>query len=697
MPPPFTKDQAATFKSDKYAEKSMDKMVQVALKVTHNNGIFTYRLPHGQLHGDVFGKRVKVTLKNRLTTGVIVSETIASEPNNKFKVKDVIEVLDESAILTAEQFLLMKFCATYYFNPLGPCIHLAVPRDEKPPKKTLCETIKINRSLELSKEQNDAVSTILSNQHYAFLLEGVTGSGKTHVYLKVAATVLAQNKSVLFLVPEISLTPQLVERVQNALGIKPMVMHSNITGAKKRDAIFALLTNQARVLIGARSAIFAPMRNLGLIVVDEEHDTSLKQDESPRYNARDLAVWRARSEGARVILGSATPSLESVFNASKGKLVHLFLHDRFNSQTGSLPQVSIIDLKERALDVDYRTQDQSQSAGQKLCILSRPLVLEITKTLNNQQQVLLFLNQRGYAKFGVCHQCGHMVECPHCSVGLTYYQNRRSLLCHQCQYIEVVNTICRNCKNDAVKFLGLGTERLEEEVKTLFPEHITLRLDRDVVRSQRRLEDTLSAMHQQKAHILIGTQMIAKGHDFLHVGLVGIVCADVALSMPDFRASEKTFQLLTQVAGRAGRGDGCGRAIIQTFNPLHPSIFFAKDHKVRDFISQELLVRKRFFKPPFARAALIKCEHVDEAVASSIMAEAKDILCHKKSLVLLGPTPCPIERINNRFRFQCMALATDSATLHNALINLTNNKDLTSIIAKKHARFIIDIDPQNLS
>lgn len=290
-----------------------------------------------------------------------------------------------------------------------------------------------------------------------------------------------------------------------------------------------------------------------------------------------------------------------------------------------------------------------------------------------------------------------MVECPNCSVGLTYYQNRRSLLCHQCQHTEIANTICRNCKNDAVTFLGLGTERLEEEVRTLFPDHIILRLDRDIVRSQRRLENTLSAMHEQKAHILIGTQMIAKGHDFLHVGLVGIICADVALSMPDFRATEKTYQLLTQVAGRAGRKNGIGQAIIQTFNPHHPSIFFAKDHNVRDFINQELAMRKRFFKPPFSRAALIRCEHIDETLALSIMASVKSILSQQKSLVLLGPSPCPIERINNRFRFQCMTFAGDTTTLHNALIKLGQDKDLTSIIAKKNARFIIDIDPQNLS
>lgn len=638
-----------------------------------------------------------MSFKNSLETGVIIDEA-HKDLAEGIILKDIIEVIDDEPVITEEQLALARFSAKYYFNALGPSVHLNIPRNEKTPKSTIVDKMPTTKlGITLTKEQNEIVQKILSDKAGAYLLEGVTGSGKTHVYIAIANEALKEGRSVLFLVPEISLTPQLVNRVEDALHLRALVMHSNITPTKKRDAIFALLRGQANLLIGARSALFAPLKNLGLIVVDEEHDGSLKQDEAPRYHARDLALWRAKREGARIILGSATPSLESVVNAQKGKLIHLHLYDRFRKHQNQMPQVTIIDLKERARDVDHRTHDISTSSGQKMCILSRPLVFAMKETLSLNRQVLLFLNQRGYAKFGVCYQCGHSASCPNCSVGLTFYQNRRALTCHQCKHIEAATHTCRNCHQDAVRFLGLGTERLEEEVRLIFPDHITLRLDRDIVRSQRRLEDTLTAMHERKAHILIGTQMIAKGHDFLHVGLVGVVCADTALSSPDFRASEKTFQLLTQVAGRTGRGEFSGHAIIQTFNPDHPSIMFAKDHNVKDFLSLELAVRKRFGQPPFSRAALIRCEHGNALLSEDVMLMAKKLLSQERGLSILGPAPSPIEKISNRFRFQCLVMAEDAGILHRALERLHNDQDLLSIVAKKRARFIIDVDPQNLS
>ncbi len=675
----------------------MEKFVRVALKVALNDGLFTYRCPDAENHHPLIGKRVKVTLRNRPLTGVILDEVSEQFAQPNLKIKDILEVIDREPVITEKQLELMKFCAHYYFNGLGPCIHMGVPRNEKGPREKSPAKKAIKRQIdELSAEQMRVSEQILDNQAKAFLLEGVTGSGKTHVYIKVAEAVLLENRSVLFIVPEISLTPQLVKRVETALGIGALVMHSNITPAKKRDTIFQLLRREAKILIGARSAIFAPMPSLGLIVVDEEHDASFKQDESPRYHARDLALWRAKNEGARIILGSATPSLESTVNVQKGKLVHLALENRFLKDR-PLPSVTIIDLKERAHDVDFRTQDQSKTSGQKICIISRPLMEQMKATLDQGAQVLLFLNQRGYAKFGVCYQCGHMVECPNCSVGVTYYHGRRLLMCHLCQHSEVAHTICRNCKNDAIKFLGLGTERLEEEVKELFPKAHVVRLDRDVVRSERRLLDTLNAMHEQRADILIGTQMVAKGHDFLHVGLVGVICADVALSMPDFRAAEKTFQTLTQVAGRAGRGHFLGVALIQTFNPEHQSIVCAKDHNVRGFLAAEINLRRRFNQPPFSRAALIRCEHKDKEIAESAIGHVSQILRHEKRAQILGPTPSPIERINGRFRFQCMVMAQEYGALHRALKRVTTDQELNTLVQKKHMRLIIDVDPHHLS
>jgi primosomal protein N' (replication factor Y) len=677
----------------------MNILVHVALKIAHNNGLFTYAARKSSIDEKLWGRRVKVFFRKRLVTGLIIEEISNFEPTeHKFTIKNIEEIIDEEPVITREQFALMNFCATYYLNDLGTCVHLALPRNEK--KKYSTKSPKKNTPkktpAQLSPAQEQAAAHIKAHRSGAFLLEGITGSGKTHVYLDVARETLKEGRSVLFLVPEISLTPQLVQRVQAELDSNTVVMHSNITPAKKRDAIFALLEQKARVLIGARSAIFAPLINLGLIVVDEEHDASFKQEESPRYNARDLALWRGKQEKARVILGSATPSLESSLNALHKRIDHLFLHERFQKDR-ALPRVEIIDLTKRAQDVDFRTQDKSKSPGASMCILSRPLVIAIRETLAKKSQVLLFLNQRGYARFGVCYNCGLIAQCPNCSVGLTYYQKSLSLLCHQCHHHERAQTTCRQCLNNSIRFVGLGTERLEEEVKMLFPEAKVMRLDRDVVRSQARLEQTLNAMHDHTADILIGTQMVAKGHDFLHVGLVGIVCADVALSMPDFRASEKTFQLLTQVAGRAGRGKHEGRALIQTFNPEHPSIFFAKTHNVAEFISQELALRKRFAQPPFTKAALIRLEHPDESVVQNIISSIHELLRQESTLQILGPVPSPIERVNNRFRYQILALSASRVILHDALNNLKSNKILTQTVNKKQARLIIDVDPQNMS
>lgn len=678
-------------------EPFMDKFVAVAVKISHNNGVFTYRV-NNATNESYIGKRVHITIKNRATIGVIIDEMPEHQLSSTVKIKDVVTIIDEESVLTDEQMALMRFCASYYFNPLGPVVHLGLPRHTRAPKKNApkhSSTTLNALPFQLNQQQQSVIDTILATSSGAYLLEGVTGSGKTLVYIAAAHQTLKEHRAVLVLVPEISLTPQLVKRFEEALGIKAEVLHSYVTIANKRDAFAAILAG-APLVIGARSALFSPIKNLGLIIVDEEHDASLKQDESPRYHARDLALWRAKHEGARIILGSATPSLETIVNTHKGKLTHLQLPFRHNIEQ-IMPTVTIIDLKERAKDVDFRSHDRSQSYGHKICILSRPLVEKMRETIAAGAQVLLFLNQRGYAKFGVCYDCGQTVSCKNCSVSLTYYQNRRSLLCHQCLHTEHATTLCRHCQHDSVNFLGLGTERLEEEVRTHFPDQVILRLDRDVVRTKRRLEDTLSAMHQKQADILIGTQMIAKGHDFLHVGLVGVICADTALSMPDFRAAEKTFQLLTQVAGRAGRGEIAGHAMIQTFDPHHPSIKFASHHNVKDFIALELKLRKQFNQPPFTRAALIRVEHTNAMVASDLIDKSFAILKASKLVETMGPAPSPIEKINQRFRFQGLVLAKEIQLLHKALAHLQNDKEITSIIAKRRARFIIDVDPINLT
>lgn len=677
----------------------MDKLVHVALKISHNNGVLTYLLPGHLGRSKLIGSRVMVSLRNQDVVGVIIDERPKTEMPKNIELKAITTVLEDKPFITEPQLELMRFCATYYFNPLGMVVHMAVPRLKAEPRKKeidRTDSVMEREDILLSGSQSEVVQQILLEEQGCFLLEGVTGAGKTHVYMAVARKTLAADRSVLFLVPEISLTPQLIARVESILGVKACVIHSQVSPQKKFQTIRSLQSGKAKVLIGARSAIFAPMLDLGLIVVDEEHDVSLKQDESPRYHARDLALWRAKNEKARIILGSATPSLESIVNVRKNKLRHLFLHQRFD-EGASLPKVALIDLKERARDVDHRLQDQSMSDGHRMCILSKPLVSSMKDCLSRGQQVLLFLNQRGYAKFGVCYQCGEMVKCPNCSISLTYYQRRHLLLCHQCQHGEVKRTTCHNCEGDEVKYLGLGTERLEEEVSRLFDEHRVIRLDRDVVRSQKRLNSTLMAMHERQADILIGTQMIAKGHDFKHVGLVGVICADASLSMPDFRAQEKTFQLLTQVAGRAGRGDFLGEVLIQSFNPQHPSIMFAREHDVKGFIEQELKLRQRFSLPPFKRAALVRCEHRDVTVAKEAIESAVSLLKMESRLSISGPAPSPIERINQRYRFQCLVMAREISVLHGALSKLASPMEFYGQMMKKGVRLTIDVDPQNLS
>jgi primosomal protein N' (replication factor Y) len=674
----------------------MPKYFQVALKVAHNNGIFCYAAPIDWCERKLLYCRVKVTLKNRSLTGLVVEE-LGPDFVPTYKVKNIDEVIDQEPIITSQQAALISFCSRYYFNDLGTCFHLAVPKNEVAYKaKKIKARVAPMKEIILSEQQNQVWENIRLNLGKAFLLQGITGSGKTLIYLKLAQEVLKRQQSVLFLVPEISLTSQLIARVEEHLGEPVSVIHSNITKAKKRDAINELLAGTCRVLVGARSGIFAPLKNLGLIVVDEEHDSSFKQDESPRYHGRDLALWRGHHEGATVVLGSATPSMESLLNVSKGKLTHLQLPERFHEHA-RLPEVTVIDLCERSRDVDFRGQDLSVSAGQKMCIVSRPLKEAMAKTLAQGLQVLLFLNQRGYAKFGVCYDCGNMLICPHCSVGLTLYQHRQIVMCHLCQYEESAHKPCRHCHNPQIKFLGLGTERLEEEVKTLFPEHAVVRLDRDVVRSQKRLEDTLQSMHDRTANILIGTQMVTKGHDFQHVGLVGVICADVALSIPDFRASEKTFQVLTQVAGRAGRYDDNGIALIQTFNPKHPSIHFAQTHNVVDFARYEMALRKSINMPPYRKSAIVRVEHTEAGVASELTYLAVEKLSRTKALEILGPAPSPIEKILNRFRFQCFLLADTHSLISRALQTLLQDPTFSKRISQHRARLIVDIDPQSLS
>ncbi|MEI6806662.1 MAG: primosomal protein N' [Myxococcaceae bacterium] len=664
-------------------------LIEVSVPAAGIPNALTYELPESLWSDSLVGRRVRVTLKNRPVVGVIIGESISAVG----KTKSIEALLDDAPIVTLEQIALCRFVSDYYIAPLGEVIRLCLPPDtprtmkkavltKRRKSKTGHETRPDSKAIDLNPEQAAALEQIQKNG--AFLLEGVTGSGKTEVYIHAAKEALSQRKSVLVIVPEIGLTPQLKDRFEAQLQEPIVMMHSGLKPTERHDAIMALLKQEVRIVLGARSALFSPLPNLGLIVVDEEHDTSFKQDDTPRYHARDVALWRAHHEKATVILGSATPSLESRLNAQLGKLKHLKLLHRA-SLNSVLPDIEIIDLKSK--------KDYSESEGQALCILSWQLKRAMKEALERQEQILLFLNRRGYASLAVCDACGHLAQCPNCSVSLTMHHKTNLLRCHQCDYASKPLVHCQKCGEGPVLNLGVGTERVQKEVELAFPDVSVARLDRDSATSAKEINQILADMHSGKTQILIGTQMTAKGHDFSNLTLVGVILADIGLSMPDFRAPERTFQLLAQVAGRAGRRENPGRVLIQTFNPKHPVFEALKKHDVVGFSETDAKFRLEAKQPPYVKAALIRIESPEEKIAQQ---EAEKIKLFLEAEIkklgitgqcsLLGPAPAPIEKLRNSWRWQLYLRASNSQIRAQILKNLPG-------LTLKKSRLIIDIDP----
>ncbi len=691
-----------------------EHLIEIAVPVVGVPHALTYTIPAAMTRFPMVGKRVVASVGTRKIVGVVTRDARVRAPEG-FTLKPIERVLDESPIVSPAQMDLCRFVAEYYMAPLGETLRMCVPPDlakggkqdfairrRRAGKKSQSRSSGPGVERTLTPEQQSCVNAVLDGKASSFLLEGVTGSGKTVVYIAITKAMLAQDKSVLVIVPEISLTPQLVAEFQGALQTDIVALHSNLTQAKRRDALLALSTREARVVIGARSALFANMPSLGLIVVDEEHDASFKQDETPRYHARDVALWRARHEGAKIVLGSATPSLESLVNVQAGRLVHLQLTNRIGGN-GLLPKVEVIDLRARAQHKEMVARDRSLTDGGTWRILSGPLKEALVQTLERKEQALIFLNRRGYATFAVCDACGEIRQCAHCSVSLTYYQSRNLLRCHQCDHSEELGPFCPSCNEGPVMTFGLGTERIEAELQACFPEAKIARLDRDVVRRTGVLQQIVTDMKSLDTDILIGTQMVAKGHDFPGVSLVGVILADTGLAMPDFRAAERTFQVLTQVSGRAGRGDKQGRVIVQTFNPGHPSIAFAKHHDVKGFMALELESRKLATQPPFSRAALLrldgdvleKTEEISKLIGvslrESIKQSALQQVCH-----LLGPAPAAYERLRGKWRFQLYLRAANTKVRAQVLDVMRADRELEKTIRKAKCRLIIDVDPVHM-
>jgi primosomal protein N' (replication factor Y) len=486
----------------------------------------------------------------------------------------------------------------------------------------------------------------IGNLQSPILLHGVTGSGKTEVYLQAARAALDLGKTVLVLVPEISLTPQTVRRFRARFaGIQEQVavLHSNLSQGERFDEWHRIRKGVARIVIGARSAVFAPLPDLGLILVDEEHENSYKQDQIPRYHGRDVAVLRAHLEGCTIVLGSATPSLESFQNTLTGKYQLVRLAKRADGQ--SLPLIRILDM---------RLESKKHKGG--MAILSDRLRTALEQRIAKNEQSILFLNRRGFARSLQCPSCGHVCMCPHCAVALTYHREDERLCCHVCGHQAVVPRKCPECRDPAIALQGFGTQKVEEVLAKVLPAAKIARIDADAMRKKNALRDLLNAFQARKIDVLIGTQMIAKGLHFPNVTLVGILNADIGLHVPDFRAGERTFQLLTQVAGRAGRGELEGEVIVQTFTPHSPSVQFARHHDFDGFAEQELEFRRQFGYPPFAHCAVLTSRSTHERRAEFTLQTLFRRLGENcpKGIILGEPMPSPLVRSHGQFRFQLM-------------------------------------------
>lgn len=539
--------------------------------------------------------------------------------------------------------------------------------------------------LALTSQQQQAISPILSSiesgEHEGYVMFGVTGSGKTEVYMQAVNAVLKKGKEAIVLVPEISLTPQMVNRFKSRFGSDVAVMHSGLGMGEKYDEWRKIHRKEVKVVVGARSAIFAPFENVGIIIIDEEHETSYKQEDTPRYHARDIAMERGRFHQCPVVLGSATPTLETFARASKGVYQLLTMDKRMSEQ--GMPTVEIVDMRE-----ELREGNRS--------MFSRDLLEKLQIRLERGEQSVLFLNKRGYSSFVMCRDCGYVVECPHCDISLTYHRINNHLKCHYCGYEEQVHASCPSCESDHFRFFGTGTQKVEEELTKLLPSARVIRMDVDTTSRKGSHEKLLQQFGDRKADILLGTQMIAKGLDFPQVTLVGVLTADTMLNIPDFRSSEKTFQLLTQVSGRAGRHLLPGEVVIQTYSPEHYSVELASTHDYLGFYQKEMLLRKNHQYPPFYYLALVTVTHQELTKVVTVTERITSYLEGQLSreAVILGPVSSPIARIKDRYRYQCIIKYKREPNLHHALKSVVEKYQ--SQMDQEKLAIHIDLNPYML-
>ena len=679
--------------------------VLVELSNRNIDKTFTYNIPNELENLIKVGIRVLVPFGKQTLEGFVLS--ISENTNSEIELKDIIKPIDDEVILNEELLELGKFIKRKTLSTLISAYQVMLPKALKADKKTkinksyesniiikdekllkdykltdkqkiiideirngkndkkhlkdlaasslttllnkgileevLSEKYRLSienkkeyKKVELNDEQKNAVNTVLSDldKSNTYLLYGVTGSGKTEVYMEIIDAMLLQGKTAIVLVPEISLTPQMVERFSSRFKENIAILHSRLNDGEKYDEYRKIARGEVKIVIGARSAIFAPLKNIGVIIVDEEHTTSYKQESTPKYNAIDIAVERAKHHNAQVVLGSATPTLESFAKVIKGIYKLIELKKRANNK--ALPTVTLVDMNKEKNKNNH---------------FSKTLIQEIQNTLDRKEQVILLLNRRGYSSFVTCSNCGYVSKCPNCDITLTYHKTSDMERCHYCGYATRRKEICPECHEKAIEQLGYGTEKIEEELKSLFNARV-IRMDLDTTGTKGAHEKIISAFRNQEYDILLGTQMIAKGLDFANVTLVGVINADTSLMIPNFRSSEYTFDLLSQVSGRSGRGEKKGTVIIQTFNQDHYAIKLAKTHDYMAFFKEEMKIRKTLQYPPYCFLVSIKVISKDYNLAqaeSNLI--AKRLRENLLNSTVLGPSIGSTFKINNTYRF----------------------------------------------
>ena len=618
----------------------------------------------------------------------IQTEKIKSE-----KQKRVLNFIKDNEGATVPEIEMFTDCARGIVNTLVRNGYLEIVEKKVERNPLLGRDCEKTSKLHLTEEQENAYKSVekaIDNERYKqFLLYGVTGSGKTEVYLQLIEKVLGIGKNAIVLVPEISLTPQMLNRFISRFGKEEIaILHSKLSIGERHDEWERIREKKAKIVIGARSAIFAPIENIGIIIIDEEHDSSYKSETNPRYNAKEIAKVLAKENQAPLVLGSATPDMTTFYHATNEdefgntKIQLLTLTKRANNS--SLPKVEIIDLKQ-------------ELANGNRSMLSMELYNSIEENLKQKRQTILFLNRRGYSTFIMCRNCGYTVKCPNCNISMTYHSYERKLKCHYCGHEENVVTICPECHSDKIRYFGTGTQKLEQEIHKQFPEASTIRMDIDTVTKKNSHEHILNTFKNENIDILIGTQMVVKGHHFPNVTLVGVIAADSSLNIDDYRANERTFQILTQVAGRAGRENLPGKVVIQTYNPDNFSIICAQKQNYDLFYETEIALREQLKYPPFCDIILIGLNSYQEAEIKNVSSKIYQYLekrLNKEEFKVLRPMPCPIDKIQNRYRWRIIIKGkmTEEA---NEILNVCLKEIYQENI--KDTRIAIDINPNNMS